>query len=100
MMAALFEIRAHLAIVVNLAVQDDGDCAVFVESWLVAGEQIDNRETSHTQRDAIIDEITFRVRAAMMHAIAHRTQQLFRAIRRLRTRIKVGPTGYSAHKIN
>jgi hypothetical protein len=35
----------------------------------------------------------------MLHAIAHRAQQFFAAIRRRRARIKIGPTGYAAHKI-
>ena len=36
----------------------------------------------------------------MNHAVAHRVQQLFRAVRRRRARIKIGPTGYAAHEIN
>src|SRR5712675_1958803 len=99
-MTARFKVRAQLAIVVNLSVKDDGNAVIFVESWLLASEQIDDCQTAHAQRDSVVEQIAFRVRTAMMHAIAHRAQKLFTAIARRRARIEVGPTGYAAHKIN
>src|SRR6266403_5699244 len=99
-MAARFKVRAQLAIVIDLAVKNHGDAVIFVESWLLASEQIDDCQTAHAQRDAVVEQIAFRVRTAMMHAIAHRAQKLFTAIARRRAWIEIGPTGYAAHKIN
>src|ERR1041385_3040457 len=97
-MAASFEIGAQLAIIVNLAVEDHGYLTIFVESRLLAGEEIDDRQTAHAERDSIVQQITFRIRPAMDHAIAHRAQELFSAFTWRRARIEVGPTGYSTHK--
>src|SRR2546430_3406309 len=96
-MAAGFKIRAQLAVVVNLAVKNYRHAVIFVESWLLAGEQIDYRQTSHAERDAVVEQIAFRIRPPMLHAVAHRAQELFAAIRRRRARIEIGPTGYAAH---
>ena len=98
-MAARFEIGTQLAIVVDFAVENHGDAVIFVESWLLASEQIDDRQPPHAQRDAVVEQIAFGVRTAMMHAIAHRAQQFFAAIRRRRARIEIGPTGYAAHNV-
>src|SRR2546423_6819129 len=99
-MAAGFEIRAQLAIVVNLAVENYRHAVIFVESWVLTGEEIDDRQPAHTERDTIIDQIAFRIGTAMLHAVAHRAQQLFAAIRRRRAWIEIGPTGDAAHRIN
>ena len=97
-MAARFKVSAQLAIVVNLAIENHRDAAVFIESGLFAGEEIDDCEASHPERDAVIDKIAFGVGTAMLHAIAHRAQQFFTAVRRRCARIEVGPTGYAAHR--
>ena len=55
-MSALFEIGAQLAIVVDLAVENDGDAVVFVEGRLFAGDEIDDREPTHAERDAARDK--------------------------------------------
>ena len=68
---ALFQIGAQLAVVVDLAIKDNGDALVFVESGLFTGEEVDNRQAPHAQRDTIIDKITFRIGTAMDHAVAH-----------------------------
>ena len=92
-----FEIGAQLAIVINLAVEDHGDTMTFVECWLLAGNQIDNCQAPHPERDSIIHQIPFGIRAAMNHAITHGAQEILDAFRWRRARIEVGPTGYSAH---
>ena len=98
-MATLFEIGAHVAIVVNLAVEHYGHGVIFVEGGLVAREEIDDREPSDAQRDPVIHQIAFGIGPAMMHPIAHRAQQFLRALRRCGAWIEIGPTGYAAHKI-
>src|ERR1041385_1171909 len=49
LVSALFEIDAQLAIVVNLAVEDDSDRAVFVENRLFTGHEIDDRQAAHSE---------------------------------------------------
>ena len=58
-MAALFQVSAQLAVVVDLAIKDNGDALVFVESGLFAREEVDDRQAPHAQGDAIIDKIAF-----------------------------------------
>src|SRR5438552_3089478 len=99
-MAACFQVSAQLAIVIDLAVKNHGDAVVFIESWLLAGEQIDYCEATHAERDAVVEKIAFGIGSAMLHAIAHRTQEFFATIRRRRAWIEIGPAGYAAHKIN
>src|SRR6266566_5174536 len=95
-----FQVRAQLAIVVDFAVEDHGNAFVFVINRLLASDEIDDRQAPHAEAHAVADYIAFRVRPAMDHAIAHRAQQLMRAVRRRRARIKIGPTGYATHEIN
>ena len=97
-MTTFFEVSADFAIVVNLPVEDDCDGSLLVEDRLFAGEQIDDRQPAHAQRDAVIEQIAFRIRPAMVHAIAHQAQEFFTSIRRRGARIKIGPTGYAAHR--
>src|SRR5437764_11393706 len=99
-MTACFEVSAQLAIVVNLAVENYRDAVVFIESWLLAGEQIDYCEATHAERDAVVEKIAFGIGSAMLHAIAHRAQEFFAALVRRRARIEIGPAGYAAHKVD
>src|SRR5258707_1386113 len=98
--ATRFQVRAQFAIVVDFAVENHGDAFVFVVDRLLARDEIDDRQPPHPESYAVADYITFRVRPAMNHAVAHRVQELFRAVRRRRARIKIGPAGYAAHKTN
>ena len=70
-MAAFFQVNPQLAVVVNLAIENDGDAVIFVERRLLTSQQIDDRQAPHAQRDPIINQITFRIRTAMDHAVAH-----------------------------
>src|SRR5437764_13620199 len=99
-MTARFKVRAQLAIVIDLAVKNHGDAVIFVESWLLASEQIDDCQTAHAERDAVVEQIAFRVGPAMMHAIAHRAQEILAAIRRRRRWIEIGPARYGAHQMS
>ena len=95
--AAGFQIGAELTIVVNLAVKNYRDGVIFVEGRLLARNEIDDCQPSHPEPDAIIDQVAFRIRPSMRHAIAHRAQQFFRAVMWRRAWIEIGPSGYSAH---
>ena len=44
--------RAQLAIVVDFAVENYCDAFVFIECRLIAGDEIDDREPSHAERNA------------------------------------------------
>src|SRR6185369_6039773 len=50
--SSLFEIGAKLAIVVDLTVENDGDRPVFIEYRLFTGDEIDDRQPSHSERYA------------------------------------------------
>src|SRR6267142_5975844 len=95
----LFQIQPKFAVVVDLAVEDDGDALVFVECWLFAGYEIDDCQTPHSQGDAPGNHQTFRIRATVDHSLAHRVQEFSRALRLRGTRVKIGPTGYSTHRL-
>src|SRR4030095_4928565 len=80
--SALFEILAYLAIVVDFAVEYCGYTLIFVVDGLFAGNQIDDREATPSERSAIYHQQHFGIRSAMNHALAHRMQEFFRALRR------------------
>src|SRR6267378_3809545 len=94
----LFQILAKFAVVVDLAVEDHGHALVFVECWLFTGNEIDDCQTPHSQGDAPGNHQTFRIRSTVDHSLAHRVQEVARAVRLRGTRVKIGPTGYSTHK--
>ncbi len=50
------EVVPELAVVVELAVLDDLDAAVLVADWLVAGLEVDDRETARGEADTAVDE--------------------------------------------
>jgi len=96
-MTSLLEISAQLAIVIDFAVQDYGDAVVFVEYRLLSGDEVDDCEPPHSERDTCGDEQALGVRAAMSHPLAHCMEQLLRAIGWRRVRIETSPSSYSAH---
>ena len=61
----------ELLIVVNLAVEDDNDAAVFVVERLLSGRHVDDRQPAMAQTDARLDVIATLVRAAMMLRFVH-----------------------------
>ena len=50
---------------------NDRDAVVFIEGRLLAGKQIDNGQPPHAERNAVIEQVAFRIRPPMRHAIAH-----------------------------
>ena len=83
--SAFLEIIAELTIVVDLAVQNNGDGFVFIEGGLFASDKIDDREAAHSEGGAIGDKQPFRVRATVYHALTHGVKEFSIA----RTRWKV-----------
>ena len=74
--AASFQIRSQFAVVIDLAVENYRDAVIFIECRLLARQQIDDRQTPHSQRDAIIDQITFRIGPAMGEATDARCSRI------------------------
>ncbi len=70
-----FEPAAQLLVVVDLAVEDDLDRAVFVADRLVAPFQVDDRQPPMRQPDPWLGPEPLGVRAAMGDRIAHGLQQ-------------------------
>jgi hypothetical protein len=73
--AGRFERRAQLAVVVDLAVEDDPDRPVFVVDRLMAGRQIDDAEPPHADAGPLFNQETLVVRAAMPDGVAHRVDE-------------------------
>ena len=70
-MAGGFELRPDVGVVVDLAVEDDPDRAVFVDERLMAGRQIDDAQPAVAERRLIVHEQPGIVRPAMRDDVAH-----------------------------
>ena len=53
--AGRFELRPDVGVVVDLAVEDDPDRAVFVRQRLLAGGQIDDAQAAVAERGLVVD---------------------------------------------
>jgi hypothetical protein len=71
LVTAPFEIRCQILEVVNLAIKNDSNRPVFAEDGLVATSDVDNRKTSHAQRDARFNKRALVVRPAMSNYPTH-----------------------------
>src|SRR5262249_51762236 len=74
-MSACEQRFAQLAVVVDLPVQDDDDRPVLVEDRLVAGIQVDDRQTLNAEADVAIDVDAARVRPSVLDDSAHLLDQ-------------------------
>ena len=93
------ELRAQLAVVVNLPVEDHPDGSVFVANRLVAAGEVDDAQAAHAERRAIRDEHPLVVWPAVTDDIAH----LLQPARRTRAgvlplAVRLDETRYSAHR--
>jgi hypothetical protein len=76
-MTTCLEVAAHALEVVELAVDDDVDRAVFIRDWLVAGREVDDRQSRVAECGASIirHPVLLAIGAAMVklrHAGEHR----------------------------
>jgi hypothetical protein len=69
--AAGFELGPDVGVVVDLAVEDDPDGAVFVRQRLLAGLEIDDAETAVAEGGSAVDMEARFVGAAMRDDVAH-----------------------------
>ena len=74
--AASFEFGLQLAVVVNLAVEDDSDLPVFARHRLVSAREVNYREASHSERDAFREERALIVRPPMTNHAQHPFERL------------------------
>ena len=77
-MTARGEFLAQLAVVVDLAIEDDPDRSIFVADRLLAAVQVDDAQASHAQPDAITQVHTFFIRPSMHQHLAHRADFVFK----------------------
>src|SRR5262249_32227107 len=79
LVAARDQIGAQFLVLVDLAVEDDPDAAIFIGDGLVAGIEVDDGEAAHTDGAAAIDIDAFLIGAAVANLAAHRAnRRLFR----------------------
>src|SRR5688572_23530266 len=69
--AAALEIAAQLAVVVDLAVEDNPDRPVFVRDRLMTAFEVDDAQAAHAERHAIAEIDPFVVRTAVHDRGAH-----------------------------
>ena len=74
--AAFFEVFTQLAVVVDFAVVNNPRGTVGVMNRLLPALEIDDRETSHRQANAIAHIETILIGAAMMDGLVHTREQL------------------------
>src|SRR3954470_21716832 len=82
LVAARDEALAQLAIIVDLAVENDGVAAGLVGDGLLAAAEIDDREAPHAERAAVIEELAVVVGAAMEDGTIHRGERAADRFRR------------------
>ena len=92
--AAGGELFAQLLEVVDLAVADDGDCAVLVRDRLITGLEIDDAEAPEAQTDAGREVEALAVGAAMAQTVGHPLEHV--AVDRPH-RVRVDDTADPAH---
>src|SRR5260370_10096392 len=72
---------AQIAIVVQLAVEDDRDVLGFIPGGLVAAGQVDDSQPAHSQRESrstrVTDNKAFFVPTALAHRRGHRNHSRF-----------------------
>src|SRR5260221_6870381 len=67
--------RAQFHMIVNLSVENNGDRFVFVENRLLAGFDVDDRQSPHPKRNPLSLPVAGGVRAAVMKALGHTFEQ-------------------------
>src|SRR5262249_53419749 len=68
-MAATYQARTQLLVVVDLPVEDDPDRAVFVPNGLMPRREVDDAQPSHSDGGAIVCVHSNVIRSAMDHCV-------------------------------
>src|SRR5437667_7550323 len=76
-MTFLLELGTKDGEIVDLAVEDDPDRAIFVKDGLMSAVQIDNAKTPHTESYAIFDIYALVIRTTMHDLLAHAMNGFF-----------------------
>src|SRR5579862_8786183 len=92
--AGELQLATQGVMVVNLAVEDDGNRAVLVGNRLVTPGNVDDAQTPHAQRYAWRNKIAIRIGTAMRYGIAHGADAAPSVIRR---QLDAGKSCYAAH---
>ena len=66
--------------VVNFAIEDNRGGAIFAGDRLLASRQVDDRESTHPQRNAILHQNALIIRAAMSNDSTHPVERRRRAL--------------------
>ena len=74
-MAQCLQLRYQLLIVVDLAIEDDGNASVFVEQRLLPRCNVDNRQPAVPQCDTRLVVLALSVGATMRLRVVHASQQ-------------------------
>src|SRR5438874_353903 len=90
--AARLQLAAQVAEVVDLAVEDERDGAVLASHRLLAGDEVDDRQTRHPERGLAVQIAAGVVGAAVLEALQHRVEDLAVAAAR------ADPAGDAAHQ--
>src|SRR5262249_39797325 len=75
-MRLVLEKAAELAVVVDLAVEDDDSRAVLVGNWLVPAAEVDDRQPAAPEPDLRFEVDPLVVGATMCHHARHRAERL------------------------
>jgi hypothetical protein len=98
-MAACFEFALQIAIVVNLAVEDNRNLTVAAGHWLTPARQIDDRQTPHAERNSIVDQDSLIVGPAMSNHATHAVEHGAR-FARVTMLISANKSGDATHSIS
>ena len=67
---------AQLAMVVDLAVKDDGEGAVLLKNRLLTAREVDNAQAAHCHPDVTLDKESIIVRTTVDYLSVHRGQDV------------------------
>jgi hypothetical protein len=73
-MAAGDELLTQRSMVVNFAVENDPESAIFVADGLMTSDEVDDAQPAHAKSNTALLVYAFVIRAAMYHCPAHLTQ--------------------------
>jgi hypothetical protein len=97
--AARLKLALQVAIVVNLAVENNRNLTVAAGHWLTPARQIDDRQTPHAERNSIVDQDSLIVGPAMSNHATHAVEHGAR-FARVTMLISANKSGDATHSIS